>query len=118
MRPLPLPECLGVLHDAPPPAPANDTAPPPGPETIIWRQGDGEDTVIGGGGGDTLCIAASDLTLPLLLLAIEVDDGGPAPSLHGGWIDIAGIKGRLVLGSECLCFQAMERLILQPPAAG
>lgn len=86
----------------------------PGPDTLVWYQGDGEDTVIGGGGGDTLCVAATGLTLPQLLEAIEVGPGSPQPQLRDGWIDLTGTHGCLVLGGDLLSFRAMERLVLYP----
>ncbi|MBU8537431.1 hypothetical protein [Falsiroseomonas tokyonensis] len=91
----------------------NDNHPGAGPEVLDWHRGDGDDTVIGGGGGDTLRLIGTGLTPEGLLARIETESGSPAPRLLGSAVDVTGVVGRIVLGSETVIFRAMERLILQ-----
>ncbi|WP_439595830.1 hypothetical protein [Falsiroseomonas sp.] len=91
----------------------NDNEVLAGPETLHWHRGDGDDTVIGGGGGDTLRLTGTGLTPEQLLASIEIEPDSPAPRLQGCTIDVTGVVGRILLGHETLTFRAMERLVIQ-----
>ncbi|MGG5885865.1 hypothetical protein ACLF3G_01925 [Falsiroseomonas sp. HC035] len=81
--------------------------------TYHWRRGDGDDTVVGGGGGDRLRLWNTLLTLPDLLGAIRVDPGLPRPVLTPcGGIDVRGVTGRIVLGRETVTFHGLDELVL------
>jgi hypothetical protein len=81
--------------------------------TYHWRRGDGDDTVIGGSGGDRLRLWNTMMTLPDLLESIRVDPGLLRPVLTTcGGIDVRGVTGRIVLGRETVTFHGLDELVL------
>ncbi|WP_439598470.1 calcium-binding protein [Falsiroseomonas sp.] len=104
-----------------------------GYDLVLWRPGDGDDLIDGGADEDTLCLeltpaeldrlfglaypsGGADATiLGALLDALRPYPGSATPTVTGGYIDLRGFAGEIVIGNETLRVMNMERLMIGPP---
>ncbi|WP_439597912.1 hypothetical protein [Falsiroseomonas sp.] len=102
-----------------------------GSDTILWRPGEGNDTLRGGhdavwgeerlpgqqpegpdGSTDTLRLELTGLTPEQLIAAMTLAEGSAQPVLQDGWIDVTGVTGSITIGGETIHFSQFERLEL------
>ena len=102
-----------------------------GSDTILWRPGEGNDTLRGGHdvawgeerlpgltpdtpdtSTDTLRLEATGLTPEQLIAAMTLRDGSAQPVIQDGWIDVTGVVGSITIGDETIHFSEFERLEL------
>lgn len=106
-----------------------------GGDHALWRPGDGNDLIDGGAADDTLRLeltpaeldrffgvgnlpgGANATVLSALLDAFRPDQGSGTPRVAGGYIDLRGFSGEIVIGNETLRIVNMERLVIGPPPA-
>lgn len=79
-----------------------------GDDTFVWWRGDGSDDVRGGAGIDTLHIRNMPASLEEVLAMIVVEEGSPLPGLREGGIDLTGVRGSFVIGTERISFSGLE----------
>jgi Ca2+-binding RTX toxin-like protein len=111
-----------------------------GNDTILWRPGEGNDTLRGGhdivwgeehlpgqqpegpdASTDTLRLEMTGLTPEQLVAAMTLQDGSAQPVIQDGWIDVTGVSGSITIGGETIHFSQFERLELassEAPSVG
>jgi Ca2+-binding RTX toxin-like protein len=88
-----------------------------GSDIVTWRQGDGNDSLVGGSQhelGDVLRMEVQGMSGAELLQAIQPDPGSSQPRLLAGGnsIDLTGVTGTITIGGETIRFAEFERLML------
>lgn len=102
-----------------------------GNDTILWRPGEGNDTLRGGhdvawgeerlpgqqpegpdASTDTLRLELTGMTPEQLVAAMTLREGSAQPSIQDGWIDVTGVVGSITIGGETIHFSEFERLEL------
>jgi Ca2+-binding RTX toxin-like protein len=90
-----------------------------GSDIITWRQGDGNDLLMGGANdqiGDILRMELNGVTASDLLQGFQPDPGSAQPRLLPGGmgLDLTGVSGSLTIGQETIRFTGFERLTVIP----
>jgi Ca2+-binding RTX toxin-like protein len=80
--------------------------------TFVWKPGEGNDTIQGHIGFDTMRLEGTGLSTFQLLYQIEVAEGSPKPVWVNGVINLTGVTGSIVIGGERIQFSGLDRLVV------